>query len=161
MDPLDLSFLGWGSAAQLKKKKSCGCIWFPLSCLDWPGNREVSLRRAAVGSFPLETRTQRTARDRQQLFRWLTGCPGSFSFFRFIYPSISQHRPPLLPLPINPQGKWSIITLDTVLPSPFSSPLYPRHTFHLALCVCVLGLPEHSKTEAIASCLAHVVKQDM
>lgn len=118
------------------KKKSCGCIWLRLSCLDWPGNRDVSLRPAAVLSFPLETRTQRTARDRPQQFRRLTGCPGSFSVFRFIYPSISPHRPPLPP-PINPQGKWNFITLDTRLYPHALAPLSTPATHSIWLCVCV------------------------
>ena len=96
----------------------------------------MSLRPAAVGSFPLETRTQRTARDRLQQFRRLAGCPGSFSFTRFIYPSISQHRPPLphqsIPRENGILSPWTLgSTLTLWLPS-----LPPAHIPSGSVCVC-------------------------
>lgn len=120
------------------KKKSCGCIWLRLSCLDWPGNRDVSLRPAAVLSFPLETRTQRTGPETGR--NSSDGSQAALVPFQFSGSFILAflHIDLPLPPPINPQGKWNFITLThSALPSRFSSPSIPAtHSIWLCVCVC-------------------------
>lgn len=154
MDPLDLlAFLDWGKCSKVNKE-----LWLHLASPELSGlARQLRsvLRTCTSWFFPLETRAQRAAHDRRVTAEITHGLPQFLFIFRFIYPSIPQHP--------THRGKMEFYSPgDSVPPSPFSPSSLPpsSHTFSLALSVWVLGLPEHSKTEAISSCLAHIAKKD-